>query len=159
MSREVVLFSSSLSTCDPGDIHVTIGALVKAKIRVSVFSLLAEVFICRRIAQQTSGVFGVATNPAHLRDLALGLVAPRPTEEGTMAPARDLIKFGFPSRMPTGHPVLCFLAGKGTQLGMHDGGYTCPQCGANHEEVPTTCPVCQPRLVPPAELTDRRTAM
>ena len=43
MSREVVLFSSSLSTCDPGDIHATIAALVKAKVRVSVFSLLAEV--------------------------------------------------------------------------------------------------------------------
>lgn len=67
MSREVVLLSTSLSSCDPGDIHATIGALVKAKIRVSVFSLAAEVFICKRIAQQTSGTFGVATNPAHLR--------------------------------------------------------------------------------------------
>ena len=58
-----------------------------------------------------------------------------------MAPARQLIKFGFPSRLPTGRPVLCFLAGRGAELGLRDGGYTCPQCDAKHEEVPTECPV------------------
>lgn len=43
MAREVILLSTSLSTYDKGDIHSTIASLVKAKVHVSVFSLLAEV--------------------------------------------------------------------------------------------------------------------
>ncbi|KAL1505082.1 hypothetical protein AB1Y20_008841 [Prymnesium parvum] len=153
MSREVLLLSCSLSTCDPGDIHATIAALAKAKVRVSIFSLLAEVFICKRITQQTSGTFGVATTPAHLWELLLGLVAPQPMEEGAMAPSRSLVKVGFPARQRDGAPSLCFLAGKGTQTALLPGGYSCPQCCATQEEIPTQCPVCNLKLVSSAELT------
>ena len=60
-SREVVLLSASLSTCDPGDIHMTIAALRRDKLRTSVFSLLAEIYIHRRIAEVTAGEAGVVT--------------------------------------------------------------------------------------------------
>ena len=36
VSRELVLLSASLSTCDPGDIHATIGGLAAKKVRCTV---------------------------------------------------------------------------------------------------------------------------
>lgn len=41
-NREVVVIYSSLSTCDPGDIHETIAKLKKHKVRASVVGLGAE---------------------------------------------------------------------------------------------------------------------
>ena len=38
-SREVVMLSASLSTCDPGDIYATAAALKRDKLRTSIFSL------------------------------------------------------------------------------------------------------------------------
>ena len=153
MSREVLVLSSSLATCDPGDIHATIAALARSKVRCFVYSLLAEVYICKRIATQTGGHFSVATTPAHLRELVLTVVPPRPTEEGTMAPSRSLIKVGFPERQPEGVAQLCFLAGQGHTMGLAERVYTCPQCCANQQEIPTQCPVCNLKLLSAAELT------
>ena len=42
-SREVVMVSASLSSCDPGDIFSTASALKRDKLRTSIFCLLAEV--------------------------------------------------------------------------------------------------------------------
>ena len=39
VSREVLLLSASLSTCDPGDIHETIASLKRQRVRCSVCSL------------------------------------------------------------------------------------------------------------------------
>lgn len=61
-----------------------------------------------------------------------------------MAPSRSLIKVGFPQRQRDGKLALCFLAGKGTQMGLIAGGYSCPQCCAMNEEIPTQCPVSFP---------------
>ena len=45
VSREVLLLSASLSTSDPGDIHETIAHLKRQRVRCSVCSLLAEVYV------------------------------------------------------------------------------------------------------------------
>lgn len=54
-SREIVVIMSSLTTCDPTDILVTIDNLKKDGIRCSVVSLSAEIHVCRYLTEQTNG--------------------------------------------------------------------------------------------------------
>ena len=82
----MLLLSASLSTSDPGDIHATIGGLAAKKVRCTVVSLVAEVYVLKELARATGGEFGVALGPDHLRDLLARRVPPPPTEgvkEGT----------------------------------------------------------------------------
>lgn len=58
--REVLIFYSALSTCDPGDIMETIQKCKKSKIRCSVIGLSAEIFICKHLCQETGGSYSVA---------------------------------------------------------------------------------------------------
>ncbi|VDN98506.1 unnamed protein product [Rodentolepis nana] len=54
-SREILLVMSSMTTCDPGDIHQTIQSLINNKIRCSVISLAVEVFVHKALATATGG--------------------------------------------------------------------------------------------------------
>ena len=167
VSREVVLLSASLSTCDPGDIHSTIAALAAAKVRCSVYSLLAEVFVLRQLTTCTGGEFGVALGPMHLERMLAQLLPPQPLQapaSGAPPPAY-LIKVGFPSRQSNTAAVLCFSANSARAEGalserlgfglcsLPTGGFECPQCGATHAEIPTDCPLCGLRLLAAIDLT------
>ena len=156
VSRELVLLSASLSTCDPGDIHATIGGLAAKKVRCTVVSLVAEVYVLKELARATGGEFGVALGPDHLRDLLARRVPPPPTEgvkEGTVGASASLVRIGFPTRRAGGSaPTLCFVPGGGARLTPGDGRYGCPQCGASHAELPTQCPICNLKLVSAADL-------
>lgn len=46
---------SSLTTCDPSDIHLTIDSLAKNAVKCSVIGLAAEVRICKELCNKTSG--------------------------------------------------------------------------------------------------------
>lgn len=52
-SQEIIIIFGSLTTCDPGNIHDTIHECAKAKIRISVVALAAEMKICREICDKT----------------------------------------------------------------------------------------------------------
>ncbi|KAL9938323.1 hypothetical protein V8E36_002946 [Tilletia maclaganii] len=80
-SREVLVIFGSLTTSDPGNIHDTMSALKRDNVRVNIVSLAAEMKICREICTQTGGIFGVALNEGHFRDLLFQLVPP-PEIEG-----------------------------------------------------------------------------
>jgi transcription initiation factor TFIIH subunit 2 len=54
-SREILIIFGSLTTCDPGNIHETLGDCVKNKIRISVVALAAEMKICRDLCDKTGG--------------------------------------------------------------------------------------------------------
>lgn len=58
--REVLILYSALSTCDPGDIMVTIQKCKASKIRCSVIGLSAELYICKYLCQETGGSYSVA---------------------------------------------------------------------------------------------------
>ena len=45
----------SLTTCDPGDINITIENLIKENIHVSIVGLAAEVQICKLMCKKTQG--------------------------------------------------------------------------------------------------------
>lgn len=54
-SREVLVIFSSLTTCDPTNIHHTIDSLVKDRVRVNIVGLSAEISVCREICSKTKG--------------------------------------------------------------------------------------------------------
>lgn len=56
-SREIVIIFGSLTTCDPGNIHDTMDACVKDKIRINIVALAAEMKICREFCDKTGGQF------------------------------------------------------------------------------------------------------
>ncbi|KAJ2931456.1 hypothetical protein H1R20_g5634, partial [Candolleomyces eurysporus] len=124
-SREIVILFGSLTTCDPGNIHETLDACVKNKIRISVVALAAEMKICREMCDKTGGQFGVAMNEGHYRDLIFELIPP-PAQKAlnqlagatgapsSANPAADLMMMGFPTRLPeSSQPTLCIAISAG----------------------------------------------
>ncbi|KAG6876789.1 hypothetical protein C0992_011751 [Termitomyces sp. T32_za158] len=114
-SREIIIIFGSLTTCDPGNIHDTLDSCVKAKIRISVVALAAEMKICRSLCEKTGGQFGVALNEGHFHDLLFELIPP-PAQQATISrigsapnarsgnPSADLMLMGFPTRLPDTAP-------------------------------------------------------
>ncbi|KAK6936016.1 Ssl1-like [Dillenia turbinata] len=139
--REVLILYSALSTCDPGDIMETIQQCKKSKIRCSVVGLSAEIFICKHLCQETGGLYSIALDESHLKELLLEHAPPPPAiAEFAIA---SLIKMGFPQRAAEGVVSICSCH-KEPKVG---GGYTCPRCKARVCELPTECCVCGLTLV------------
>lgn len=46
---------------------------------MSIISLSAEMYICRRIAEETGGTYGTILDGKHFEDLLMAQVAPPPT--------------------------------------------------------------------------------
>ncbi|CDS81869.1 probable SSL1-TFIIH subunit (transcription initiation factor), factor B [Sporisorium scitamineum] len=162
-SREILAIFGSLTTCDPGNIHDTIGTLVKDNIRVSIVHLAAEVKVFKDVCTRTGGTFSVALNEGHFRDSLFELVPP-PAVEGPRRTKRrgggsatngatngtaadedeevqngvDLLQMAFPLRLPAhAAPTLCACHSRS-----RGSGYLCPRCGVKVCDVPTDCPVC-----------------
>nr|XP_043609149.1 general transcription factor IIH subunit 2 [Erigeron canadensis] len=139
--REVIILYSALSTCDPGDVMETIQKCKKSKIRCSVIGLSAEIYICKYLSQETGGLYSVALDEAHLKELILDHAPPPPAiAEFAIA---NLIKMGFPQRAAEGVISICSCH-KEAKFG---GGYTCPRCKARVCELPTECRICGLTLV------------
>ncbi|KAJ3551969.1 hypothetical protein NM688_g4403 [Phlebia brevispora] len=128
-SREILIIFGSLTTCDPGNIHETLDACVRDKIRISIVALAAEMKICRELCDKTGGQFGVALNEGHFRDLLFELIPPPAQQpiargKGTVNPAADLMMMGFPTRLPvTSPPSLCVC-----HSDLKSEGFLCPRC-------------------------------
>ncbi|KAJ3549487.1 hypothetical protein NMY22_g861 [Coprinellus aureogranulatus] len=150
-SREIVIIFGSLTTCDPGNIHETLDACIKNKIRISVVALAAEMKICRELCDKTGGQFGVAMNEGHFKDLLFELIPP-PAQKalthaagatGTGPPASsnlpaDLMMMGFPTRLPeSSQPTLCVCHSE-----LKSQGFLCPRCQSKVCDVPTDCDIC-----------------
>ncbi|KAI5322252.1 PREDICTED: general mRNAion factor [Prunus dulcis] len=139
--REVLILYSALSTCDPGDIMETIQKCKKSKIRCSVIGLSAEIFICKHLCQETGGLYYIALDEPHLKELILEHAPPPPAiAEFAIA---NLIKMGFPQRAAEGSVAICSCH-KEAKVG---GGYTCPRCKARVCDLPTECRICGLTLI------------
>lgn len=161
-SREIVVIYGSLTTVDPGNIHDTLDACIKDRIRICVVALAAEMKICRDMCDKTGGKFhspsinllpinhnlgqfGVAMNEGHFKDLLFELIPPpaqrttsRAAGAGASNPAADLMMMGFPTRLPeTSPPALCVCHSL-----LKSEGYVCPRCAAKVCDVPTDCDIC-----------------
>ena len=78
-SKEILFIMGSLTSCDPSDIHKTIDSLAKDNIRCSVIGLSAEVYICKELTTKTNGVYNVAMEETHLKDLLFQYLNPLPS--------------------------------------------------------------------------------
>lgn len=151
-SREIVVVTSALSTCDPGSImQETLPKLKRSGIRVSCFALAAELHICRKLAQETAGTMGVCLDKAHFREWLVGgqSVPPPATKAGDRASNAgggcEIISMGFPTRTSSEVPSLVHATREKTLMART--AYTCPQCLAKNSELPTDCAVCSLKLV------------
>ena len=146
-SREIILVTAALSTCDPGFILTeTLPKLQQANIRVTCFALSAELHICRKLADLTSGNMGVCLNQQHFRDWLLAQCTPLPTNKSGNAPKGcEMILMGFPSRISQEVATLVHAGRQKTLLART--AFTCPQCQGKNLELPTDCAVCGLKLV------------
>lgn len=96
-TREVLFVVSALSSCDPGNVHTAIAAAKNANIRVSVVSVAAELHVCRRMTEETGGLFGVSQSQHHLEELVMAHVPPPPlNEEATkVRPGIEFLPYHF----------------------------------------------------------------
>ena len=75
-SREVILLVGSLFTCDHGDVLIdTLPKLKKANLRFSCIALVAEMYICRKLAENSGGTMNVCLDKNHLKELLLAQVS------------------------------------------------------------------------------------
>ncbi|CAM9358466.1 unnamed protein product, partial [Heterosigma akashiwo] len=150
-SRELIIIYGSLSTCDPGDIHDTIEQAKKARVRISIIGLSAEVYICRRAAEATGGTYAVATGPPALRQGLMAAVAPPAERAGAgrgpafadLRPAAGGWPWASPACSRTSRP----WAQRRAHGWGHGGGPACPRCRTRVADLPAACPVCALPLV------------
>nr|CDS32405.1 TFIIH C1 C terminal [Hymenolepis microstoma] len=162
-SREILLVMSSMTTCDPGDIHQTIQSLINNKIRCSVISLAVEVFVHKALATATGGTLNVIMDVHHFKTLLQGFVPPPHISANSDA---ALLRIGFPHSIAAdfeNFPVrvcMCHLpsvdsmaipadkengeSDKTVTTGTNrpQGNYLCPRCRAAYCELPIECVVC-----------------
>eukprot|EP00892_Ulva_mutabilis_P008373 jgi/Ulvmu1/5908/UM026_0030.1 len=145
--REALVLLSSLTTADPGNISDAIKAAQKAKLRVSIIGLSAEMYISNRISSDTLGVYSVATSEEHLRDLVMGACAPPAVECTVVEP--KLVRMAFPAHDAKGARFATFV-GEGCSI--IGGAYTCPVCASKNDSIPGECHVCRVTLISSAHL-------
>ncbi|KAF2903637.1 hypothetical protein ILUMI_02544 [Ignelater luminosus] len=149
-SREILIVMGSLTTCDPGDINITIDMLKAEGVRCSIIGLAAEVHICRQLAVETGGTYNVILDDSHYKDLLFQHIEPPPA---AVCLESSLIKMGFPHQMVvegTEEPLtMCMCHVDSTDEGskLTTGGYYCPQCCSKYCELPVECRVCGLTLV------------
>ena len=149
-TREVLIVLGALLSSDPGDIHETIRACMRDKIRVSIIGLAARMHICAEICSRTNAgdesTYCVAIDEVHFRELFMGITTPpvvRATDtEAQKLNAATLLMMGFPSRMVEATPTLCACHGN-----LVRGGYLCSRCKAKVCNLPATCPTCDLTLI------------
>jgi transcription factor Ssl1 len=146
-SREILILCAALSTCDPGHILTeTMPRLKAANIRVSTFALSAELYICRKLSEETGGAMGVCLDKGHMRDWMLEQCVPPPAlRRELMEHGCEMVQMGFPTRTKSEIPTLVH-ATRDTKL-IARTSYTCPQCWAKIQELPADCVVCGLKLV------------
>lgn len=144
--RELLIVYSSLSTCDPGDIFTTLKSAILMKLRISVISLVSEIYVCKAIAEQTGGTCTVALDAQHFLELLMIHTAPPPQEQQLITGAEnqqellaDLIYIGFPKRTFDFQPLLGF---EGKKMKFSETSYVCPRCHTRTTDIPTQCCVC-----------------
>lgn len=152
-TREVIVVFGSLLSLDPGDIHQTIKACLRDRIRVSIIGMSARLKICSEIVSKTNAgddsEYTIATDQEMLKELLLATTTPPVVRQAASEPAGPppesaaaLMMMGFPSRVVEDHLTMCACHGNLTM-----GGYTCSRCSAKVCSLPITCPSCQLTLL------------
>lgn len=143
-TKEVLIVFGSLSSTDPGDIHLTIGSLVQESIRVKIIGLSAQVAICRELCKATNygdeSFYKVPLDETHCKELFDEAVTPLPVNK--INKGFTLVKMGFPTRIFEEAPTFCTCHSK-----LLYGGYFCPNCQSKVCSLPMVCPCCDLMLI------------
>ncbi|KAJ2897807.1 putative tfiih basal transcription factor complex p47 subunit protein [Zalerion maritima] len=147
-TREVLVVYGALMSIDPGDIHDTIGNLIKDGIRVSIVGLAAQVALCQELCRKTNAgddsQYSVATSKEHFESLLLSATTP-PVARTREHAKPSLLQMGFPSRTvdkPDSAVILCVCHNQPLRE-----GYRCTRCGAKVCRLPVECPSCSLTLI------------
>ncbi|KAG2499971.1 hypothetical protein HYH03_002256 [Edaphochlamys debaryana] len=140
--REALFVFAALATCDPGNVLESAKAAKDAHIRVSIVGVAAEVHVCRRIAEDTGGSYGVALHEGHMEQLLLAHANPPPTAPGRAR--AELVRMGFPQRSTEEASSAVFV---GLDSRLLPGSYTCPRCRSRVAELPSECHTCGLTLI------------
>jgi len=149
-TREVIFILGALLSSDPGDIHETIRACVRDKLRITIIGLAARMHICNEICAKTNGgdtsTYNVAVDEVDFKELLMAVTTP-PVVRATDKEMRErnkaaLLMMGFPSRVVETSPTLCACHGN-----LNMGGYRCSRCAAKVCGLPATCPACDLTLI------------
>lgn len=149
-TREVVIILGALLSSDPGDIHDTIKACIRDRIRVRIIGLAAQMYICAEICRKTNGgdenYYDVAVDEVDYKQQLMDITTPpllRATDtEAQKQNQAALLMMGFPSRVVEDKATLCACHGNLTR-----GGYLCSRCKAKVCNLPATCPTCDLTLI------------
>ena len=147
-TREILLVFGALHSADPGDVHLTIAALVTDKIRARVISLAASLAICAELVSRTNDGdktgYSVVLNEQHFRELMMDVTTPPVTQQSSSATTSvsTLLMMGFPSRTISAHPSLCACHAKPSR-----DGYLCSRCSTKVCSLPSECPTCNLTLI------------
>ncbi|KAK9369439.1 Ssl1-like-domain-containing protein [Lipomyces kononenkoae] len=148
-TKEVVIIFGSLLSCDPGDIHKTVGTLKAENVRVRIVGLAAEVAICKEICERTNdgdatSTYGVILNEQHFKELLLASCTPPAStaQNSSASVGSDLMRMGFPNKIIETSPSFCACHSR-----LDKGGYICPRCKVKVCSLPTECPSCGLTLI------------
>ncbi len=148
-TRELLIIYNSLKSRDPGNILETIMEAKNARLRVSVICTAAELYVCRKLAEDTGGSFGVAIDPLHLTELVMRQVEP-PPEAKSRGPLRtDFVYMGFPRRQVQSTPLLALEGHRSIYV---TSSFICPRCNTRCAELPSQCGVCRLQLISSAHI-------
>lgn len=147
--KEVLFLFASLNTCDD-DIFTTIKEVKKAKIRVNIISLCAEIYICKHVCELTGGIYSIAIDEKHLHELVKQHVIPPPEiADVNYSSTAEILYIGFPEKTFDNAPSFGF---DGNQQKLFSSAYICPQCYTRTSEIPSNCAVCRLPLHSSAQL-------
>ena len=144
--RELLIVFSSLRSCDPPhpyDIQSMLKLAISQKIRISVICLVAEIYVCKKLALETGGTFSVAKDGYHLSMLLMSHTTPAPELRNKSTKTTQFVYMGFPKRTFDNAPVYGY---DGKQQALFSAAYTCPRCYTRTSEIPSQCNVCQIQL-------------
>ena len=151
-SRELLIIYSSLSSTDPGDIFNTIEMCKKSRVRVSIISLSAEVYICKKICEETGGTYSIIMDSTHFKDCFLSSVIPPPelNTEGTennKSKYMDMVLMGFPTRVIEKAKEPALFTWDMNNLVLSRVAFKCPRCRSRVLDLPTDCSLCNLPLI------------
>ncbi|VDN02731.1 unnamed protein product [Thelazia callipaeda] len=148
-SREVLLVVASLSTCDPASIYGTFELLKRYRIRCSVISLGAEVFVFKKLSSTTSGQHDVVLDNIHFEIVLNEHTIPPPFNRNVES---SVVRMGFPVHESIDFPSFCLWHHQ-SEIRQADGrGFFCPQCGARYCSLPVECRICKLVLISAPQL-------
>jgi len=136
-TREVIVLFSALGTCDRSGLQDITEQLREVHIRISVVSMSPELHALKQVCQKTGGIYSVALNPNHFKELMHRHLLGPPSTPNHIVPC--LVQMAFPEEpVDREEHVACICHGV-----LHTRLYVCPRCESPVCQLPCRCPSCQ----------------